>query len=262
MTYWQRRAHEARAALEKKNLKAVEKQMRKYYASAAKRIINDFESTYNKILATRAEGREPTPADLYNLDKYWSMQASLRNELRTLGEHQVSALTKVFELHFFDIYYSIDIEGMTAFSTIDKAAARQLINSVWAADGKSWSSRVWANTSKLAETLNEQLLHCVLTGKKTSELKKLLQERFNVSYGAADTLARTELAHIQVTASAERYKSYGLEEYEFYAAPDERTCPICGKLHGKKFSYAEMRIGENAAPLHPRCRCDILPVIK
>ena len=139
-----------------------------------------------------------------------------------------------------------------------------MINTSWLPDGKNFSDRVWDNTAKLTETLNEQLVHCVITGKKTTELKKLLQERFNVSYNQANTLVRTEIAHIQTQAAAQRYKDYGLEYYEFLGREGD-SCghePDCHDLNGKKFLLTEMKVGENAPPIHPNCRCCIIPVVK
>lgn len=258
MNYWQKRLIEAQNNLTNKNIKEINKQLTAYYRQAARRTISDFEATYNKILASQAAGKQVTPADLYRLDAYWQMQGQMRQELRRLGERQVAALTKQFEVQFFEIYYSIAIEGATAFTTIDNAAVQQLINGIWVADGKSWSERIWANTELLAETLNNELIHCVATGKKTTELKNLLQESFNVSYSRADALVRTEMAHIQTQAAKQRYTDYGLQEVEVWADPDERTCPVCGDLHQKRYPVgAQMPI-----PAHPRCRCAIVPVIE
>lgn len=243
--------------LTNKNIKQVEKQMRKYYQIAASQVIESFESTYDKLLASTAEGREPTPADLYKLDKYWSMQGQMRKTLQKLGEKQVVALTKIMEINFFDVYYSISLEGKRAFNTIDAAGARQLINSIWCADNKSWSQRIWENTERLMSTLNDGLINCVLTGKKTTDLKKQLQERFNVSYTRADTLVRTELAHVQTVAAQQRYKDYGVQELEFWADEDERRCPECGKLHTQRFPVN----GPMPVPVHPRCRCCMIPVV-
>ena len=186
------------------------------------------------------------------------MQAQLRKELRKLGDRQIAALSKQFELNFFDIYYSIALEGMQAFSTIDVAMAQQVINHIWCADGKSWSQRIWENTELLAETLNEELVACVVSGKKTSELKNKLQERFAVSYGRADALARTELAHIQTQAAKKRYEDYGIREMEVWADEDERRCEVCGKLHQKRYPIG----ATPPIPAHPRCRCCIVPVVE
>lgn len=71
MNYWKDRMALAQTALTNKSAKQIQKQMKKYYGRAMKRIISDFEATYNKLLATVEEGKQPTPADLYKLDKYW-----------------------------------------------------------------------------------------------------------------------------------------------------------------------------------------------
>lgn len=255
--YWQDRIAEAQTAISDKNIKQINKQLSKYYSNAAKKIIKDFEAVYDKVLAQQAAGQEITPALLYRLDSYWELQAQLRNELQKLGEKEVVALTKAFELNFFEVYYSLNIEGAKAFSTIDKQAAQQLINSIWVADGKSFSQRIWDNTERLAETLNEELVNCVVAGKKTTELKQILQQRFNVSYSAADSLARTEIAHIQTQAAQQRYKDYGIQQVEILADEDERRCDVCGKLHGKQYPIN----GAIPIPAHPRCRCCVVPVI-
>lgn len=256
--YWQDRAANAQTQLSKKNLKQIEKQLRKYYGTSMERVIRDFERVYKRILKQQEDGKEITPADLYKLDAYWKMQGQLRKELQKLNDKQNSMLSKIFELHFFDIYYSINIEGLEAFSTIDSDIVHQLIQSIWTADNKTFSQRIWDNTARLTQTLNDELVHCVITGKKTTELKKILQERFNVSYRRADTLARTEIAHIQTQAAKQRYKDYGLDEMQVWADPDERTCPVCGKLHKKIYSVNE----QPPIPAHPNCRCTMIPVIK
>lgn len=258
MSYWQDRMAASQNKLTNKSVKQIEKQMIKYYSAAMNRTIADFEATYNKLLATVEQGKEPTPADLYKLDKYWQAQAQMRRELQKLGDKQISALSKIFELNFFEIYHSIAIPGLSAYTTIDNEVVQQMINHVWVADGKSWSQRIWENTDLLAETLNEELVHCVVTGKKTSDLKKMLQERFNVSYSRADALARTELAHIQTQAAQKRYEDYGLQEFEVWADEDERRCEVCGKLHMKRYPIGAVP----PVPAHPHCRCCIVPVVE
>lgn len=265
MSYWAKRQAKIQEALVNKSEKKIKQQLSKYYGISARRAIENFERVYNKLLAQQADGKQATPADLYKLDSYWAAQAQLRNELQKLGEKQISLLTKQFEIMFFEVYYSIAPEGLQAFNTIDAAAARQMINAIWCADGKDFSQRVWGNTERLIESLNEQLILTVATGAKTTNLKKQLQERFNVSYSRANTLVRTELAHIQTMAAKQRYEDYGLKYYEILGNDDD-TCgqhsPDCHEMDGKKFLYTEMNVGVNAPPFHPNCRCAIIPVVE
>lgn len=257
MSYWADRMAKSQQNKTQKTAKQIDKQIREYYKTSAKNVIAEFEKVHNKVLLQQAEGKEITPALLYSMDSYWKMQSQLRDELNKLGEKQIAEMTREFERNFFEIYNSISLDGLKAFTTIDTQTVSQMINEIWCADGKSWSSRVWTNTEKLAETLNEELIQVVTTGKKTSELKKKLQERFGVSYNNADMIARTELAHIQTQAAQKRYEDYGVKEVEIWADEDERRCEVCGKLHQKKYpANAHIPI-----PAHPRCRCTIVPVV-
>lgn len=259
MSYWADRMARAQAALSTKSVKQIEKQLRRYYGNSMKRVIAEFENTYNKVLAQTAEGKQPTPADLYKLDSYWKMQGQLKNELQRLGDRQISLFSKIFETHYFDVYYSIAIPGENKFfSMANKGIANQLINSIWVADGKSFSQRIWGNIENLVETLNEELVHCVVTGQSSSRLKQVLQERFGVSYERADALAKTEVAHIQTQAARQRYKDGGIEKVQVWADKDERRCEVCGKLHKKIYSVDETL----PVPAHPRCRCCVIPVVE
>lgn len=258
MDYWIKRNLQTQQAIGNKTEKEVKKQLVKYYRRTMDTVISSFEATYNKLLADVAEGREPTPADLYKLDKYWQMQGQLKEELQKLGDKQVALLSKQFTDEYLTVYEQLAIPGEDNFTQIDVQAARQAVNSIWVADGKSWSQRIWENTDLLQQTLNDELISCVVAGKKSSDLKKLLQERFNVSYNRADTLARTEIAHIQTQAAQKRYENYGITEVEVWADEDERRCETCGKLHQQRFPIH----GTMPVPVHPRCRCTIIPVVE
>lgn len=257
-SYWQRRMENANKVLTERHRKLIDKQMRKYYQSISRQVIEDFEATYNKLLATVESGKAPTPADLYKLDKYWKANKQAEGLLTKLGRKQISLLTKNFRTQFYDAYKYFKMDGSPMFSTIDEEGVRQLLNQIWCVDGKSWSQRIWENTKLLQQTLNDELIHCVAAGKKPSYLKQLLQNRFNVSYGRADALVRTELAHIQTQAAQQRYREYGIEKMQVWVDEDERTCKICGKHEGEIYSVND----KMPVPFHARCRCCMVPVIK
>ena len=257
--YWQDRAQAAQDNLTKKKTKEIEKQIAKYYKRAMEQVIEDFIYTYDKAVHAEVfEDRKPTPADLYKLDSYWKMQASLKAELQRLGDKQAALLAKEFEKEYKEIYKLVALQSQMPYTTPAKEMVTQMVNQIWAADGKSWSARIWQNIEQLTDTLNEELLHCVVSGKNSDDLKVLLVDRFNVSYNRADTLVRTELAHIQTQAAQQRYLDAGVKEVQVWASYDERRCNICGKLHKKVYPVgAQMPI-----PAHPKCRCCIVPVIE
>ena len=258
MAYWKDRQHAAQTNLLNKSRKEIDKRLKKYYVNLSKQLIKEYEKLYDQILLKQASGEEVSPATLYSLDKFWSLQAQTRQKLNKFGAFQQSLLSKVFEVFYLTSYNSLSIKGLESFKTLDEGAVRQVIESIWAADGKSWSSRIWNNTALLQQTLEDGLVECVAAGKKTSQLKEVLQKRFGVSYNRADTLVRTELAHIQTEAAKQRYKDYGLTQVEIWADKDERRCDVCGTLHQKKYPVG----APVPIPAHPRCRCCIVPVVE
>lgn len=260
MNYWAKRLIDEQNKISDRTIAEAQAQLRKYYLTASKTIIKEFELLYEKVLRAIAEGKEVTPAWLYTMDKYWELQAQLKSTLTSLGDKENKLLSKKFEKEYKDIYNSIPLKSDKMFTTLGETA-KSIVSRPWTSDGIHFSQRIWKNTEKLVETLNEELVNCVITGKKTTQLKKRLMERFDVSYSQADMLVRTEMAHIQTQASVDRYKDAGLTRYEFLADTDEKTCSVCKALDGKVFSFAEAQVGVNMPPIHPRDRCSIIPVV-
>ncbi len=267
MDYWKKRMLAAQKEYSDKSIDSINEQLKKYYKKAMTSTINDFEAVYDKVLNTVEEGKPVTTADLYKLDKYYQMQAQLNKRLQKLGDKQCNIMSKEFEAEYKHIYNALSIDknetaiqamiSDAAFAQIDEKAAEKVAQEIWCSDGKSWSDRVWDNVNDLQQTLNDNLIDCIVAGKKSTELKKSLMERFSVSYHRAETLTRTEIAHIETQAAQDRYKSYGIQQVEILADTDSRTCDICARLDHKKLSIND----DMPIPVHPNCRCCIIPVV-
>ena len=257
MEYWARRNLLAQFNRTSRSIEEIEEQLIKYYGRAQEKIIGQFIEIYEKVLANIDEGKTPTAADLYKLDTYWQGQKQLRDILKELGNKEAEVLSEAFATQYIGVYEAIALPGVESFSTMDLTIAHEIVDRVWCADGKSWSERIWDNTAELAQTLEDELTQCLVTGKKTTELKNILQERFNVSYHRADALVRTEMAHIQNEAAKKRYEDNNITEYEIWAPKDERQCEYCGTLHRKRYPVG----ASLPVPAHPNCRCTVLPVV-
>ena len=258
LSYWQERELATQEKITAQGIEEIEKQLAKYYASAQQKVVGQFEAIYNKLLLNGEKGITATPADLYRMESYWQLQAQLKVELEKLGNKQAVLFGNKFTNQYYQIYRGLLPHDDLFFGEISQEIAQQMINQIWCADGKTWSSRIWTNTDKLQQVLNDNLLECVLTGADTKALKERLMYQFGVSYNNADTIVRTEMLHIQTQAAQQRYKDAGLQEVEVWADKDERRCDICGKLHQQRFPIC----GAMPIPAHPRCRCRILPVIE
>lgn len=259
-TYWADRQVKQQDKVTDRTIKETNEALAKYYRIAARSIIEEFESTYNHILSRAVEGAV-TPADLYNLDRYWQMLSQVEQEARKLGDESVGLMRDEFTSQWQQIYEDTALSSEAAFSTISRANAEAMVTKPWLSDGKTFSERVYGNISYLIETLEEELVSCVVTGKSKSELKRRLQERFNISYRQAETLVRTETNHIQTEAARRAYQDAGVKKYMYLGREEHEIGCNCKKYDRKIFDMADAKTGVNLPPLHPNCRCTIKAVI-
>ena len=146
-----------------------------------------------------------------------------------------------------------------SFNSIDKKTIDNMLNSKWS--GKNYSTRIWNNTQKLADTLKQELMVGLLTGEKESEISKNILNDFAVGANDARRLVRTESCHVANEMDMKAYEEAGIDTYVYVATLDLKTSTICAALDGKRFPVKDEQPGVNAPPMHPWCRsttiCDI-----
>lgn len=73
----------------------------------------------------------------------------------------------------------------------------------------------------------------------------------------AELIARTETIYAANQGAIQAYRQADVAQWQWWATADERTCPICSRLHGSLHP-----IGEDFEPGHPDCRCACIPVVE
>lgn len=122
----------------------------------------------------------------------------------------------------------------------------------------NFSDRIWLYQDLMKSDLDKLLQNGLLQGKNPRQLARELEKYVmeDATGGAkyrALTLMQTELARVQTEAQKQSFERNGFDEYEFLA--NSGCCGDCQALNGKHFKVAKMMPGENAPPMHPRCRC-------
>lgn len=260
MSYWQERELKQRELQYDMTLAQYEAELKLKYQQSLKAVSRDIEKLYDELLASSADGTL-LASDLYKYNRYFSLMKSLNKQLKALGGDEIN-ITKQKLLDMYAITSSAVGKSIGFSGEFNQKTAREVINSIWCADGKHWSNRIWQNKAQLQVALEKGLIDCVSRGVSKDELVKTLIEQFNVGYRKADRIARTELSYVQNKAAMNKYEEAGLDEYEILSAHDERTCPVCSKLNGKRFKLSEAEAGVNYPPLHANCRCAVLGVLK
>lgn len=142
------------------------------------------------------------------------------------------------------------------FALPNEELIKMMMDNPWS--GANFSDRLWRNKSLLEFNLNEVLTRGFIQGKTTVEIAKELSLRVEKNFDVCLRLVRTERMHYLNESSKKAYQDAGVNQLQYWAAEDERTCETCGNYHQKIMEFDEAPI----LPLHPNCRCTYLPVIE
>lgn len=215
--------------------------------------------------------------DLYRYNRYWELRNDLNKKLVVLGQKEIRLMDKDLINMYMRVqdYFNknpkflaktqdgkvvkmINANPVDMKSPLVSEKAQAVVDSVWCADGKYWSERVWERMDKLQASLEQGLTDVITRGVGPDEVAKTIATEFNKEFKVARTLVRTELNHVYTQAAAERYQDAGCEYYEVLSAQSDDEC---FDMNGTIIKFSEMEEGENCPPFHPNCRCSILPVL-
>ncbi len=185
------------------------------------------------------------------------MENIYQQEKQSSTSHYINLAGEAYYKSLFEMQKKTGI-GF-GFSHVSQQVIDRVINSRWS--GQSYSSRIWNNTKTLAETIKQELLLGLLTGKTNREVAKDIELQFAVGANKARRLIRTESNYLCGQMAMESYKAAGIEKYRFLATLDLRTSEICRSLDGKIFLVSEQQPGKNCNPMHPWCRSTTISII-
>ena len=152
--------------------------------------------------------------------------------------------------HLKNVYTSVlsDLSG----ARVSEKYLDEVLNHEWA--GSNFSKRVWHNQDVLAKSLESNLLQSFASGKSNKQIADELEYHTNLGRYAANRLIRTETSYMVNSADLESSKQRGIKAKKFQANLDKRTSKICREHNQKVILIDDIKIGENAPPLHPFCR--------
>lgn len=133
------------------------------------------------------------------------------------------------------------------------------------ADALKWlKTRIGWAAEQIGEETASLLSKALTAGFEAGEDMPTIARRIREVFADCDRrrsilIARTETIMASNEGALVGYEDSGVvEQVEFYAALDERTCDDCDAMHGEEFNLGD---SHGVIPLHPDCRCVFLPVI-
>lgn len=206
--------------------------------------IKELENASAKVHINRLEALK--------LQMQQSLEVMFGNQLDSVD----SAIRDVYQSGFLHTAYEIQkgIGTGWSFASPNNRLIDKVIRKPWAADGKTFSDRIWANKQKLVNELNTSMTQNIITGANPQKTIDELARKMNVSKQNAGRLVMTEQAAFSNAAQRDCFEELDVEQFEVVETLDGHTCGLCGAMDGKVFPMSEFEIGVTAPPFHPNCR--------
>lgn len=201
----------------------------------------------------------------YHIDRLEAMKLQIRQHAELLFTQFEGGMTDFLQKDYAEQFYRTAYEVSKGagigfnLSRIDSRRIDALIRRPWAQDGKAFSDRIWSNKDKLVNNLHTELTQCIIRGESPAKAIDRLAKKMEVSKAQAGNLIMTESAAIASAAQEECFRELDLEKFEFDATLDGKTCDVCAGMDGQLFLMSQYEVGVTAPPIHPRCRCCVLP---
>lgn len=109
--------------------------------------------------------------------------------------------------------------------------------------------------AKVAAAIRQTIAQGLVQGETLRTIRNRIIDNFEATAKNAAVIARTEAMRGYNYGAREALRQAGLQEFEFRAF--DQSCPQCNPLDGQVFSLTD---AENTPPIHPNCRCQMVPV--
>lgn len=156
-----------------------------------------------------------------------------------------------------------DLERMLAIDINDEPAALRRALSRLRRENVALIKSIGA---EMLTDVHRVVSRSVREGRRASELRELLVERFDVTESRADLIARDQTLKANSALTRVRHEQAGIDQYVWSTSKDERVRQSHQILEGRIFSWAEPPVtnpnGDRNNPGEDfQCRCVAIPVL-
>lgn len=204
----------------------------------------------------------------YRITRLAALEVNLKAEIASIyglsEEVTYQALGEMYpELYgmtAFEIFQGLGRMDAT-FTMPAMDAVDMVIRTPWSNDGQTFSVHLWRDQTLFTNSLMDELSQMFMYGYGYKRAARRLQELYPRPLSDCKRVIYTEAAFFQGLAQNNCYKDLGVDKYQFFTELNVGVCSKCAPLDTKVFNMDERRIGVNAVPMHPNCRCVEAPYI-
>ncbi|QCC60747.1 minor capsid protein [Natrinema thermotolerans] len=203
----------------------------------------------------------------------WLQTAQENEALEVIDRDENVWVRRAYERGLEDADTNLRQAGLDIEPT-DSKAARELVEMpVHERKLQVLFSRNYAElegiTNEVSRQITRELADGIAAGENPTKMARRITDRVNkIGKTRSTVLARTETINAHTQSTIERYRqqginSVGLEpEVQVQTAGDQRVCDQCASVAQRSpWTLDEFEGSENQPPIHPQCRCAVIPIV-
>lgn len=294
ISYWEKRQDELKEWMERQE-DDLKKRLNRYYEQEAKKLEREIASYYQQygvdnviqynMLMQKLDQSDmdllmrdieafvtkypqyanlvPVRETIYKLNRLEGLQASImmqQHEMAMINDEEIKSYLDKLAVRGSNMAMETLGFGKNFYAS-DSNIVRLFVGVPWC-NGESFSTRIWNDTTKLAQYLQQDVAQGFARGDSYDKLVKGIRRRFlNVSRRDAYRLIYTEGTYVMNESAMQPFLE-DFPQYMIVTAEDDRVCPVCEAMSHKVFDTADRTPGSSFPPFHPWCRCDFVPYVE
>lgn len=181
------------------------------------------------------------------------------NEIQArLVEFFKNSTTENINREAFEIFTAVGIGMALDDKTLDVG---KILDRTWRPTGSSWEEVLWYNKRIMLNDLSKAVIANAPLEKGKEFSREAIDKFTNKTVFASKRLAVSDSTFFASESHKDLMDYLEIESSEYVAVLDAVTTQICRSLDGSIIPNSEIRIGENAPPMHENCRSVLVPYI-
>lgn len=209
------------------------------------------------VIETEESLKEDIERLLFLFSKGKITKRKLKSEINNLINSFFDAFGSDFEEILHQSYTKSFFETAFVIQLIRnefKKAVPGNLNMKWHINGESYIDDMLFYKGRLQHDILKEINRGIIYDQDIS-----VEKAFKTLQNSTKAMIDTECTYAERQGVKTAFDNENIKKYRYLATLDTKTCKHCAELDGKVFLVKDAVVGVNYSPMHPHCRCVILP---
>lgn len=181
------------------------------------------------------------------------LKAEINNLINSFFDYFGGKFEKTLQISYLNSFFETVFVIQIIKNEFHKAVPGSL-NMKWHINGESYIDDMLFYKGRLLQDILKEINRGIIYDQDIS-----VEKAFKTLQNSTKAMIDTECSYAERQGTKMALDNENIKKYRYLATLDTKTCEHCAELDGKVFLVKDAEVGVNYSPMHPHCRCVILP---